>query len=260
MLRFKNLGSGSTGNATVVEATDGTQRTRLLVDCGLGIRVLETRLAQAGLALDDLDAVFITHEHSDHIGCVHKLSLRYRIPVYMSRGTYEGTGGADFDGLLRMATDGVAIALGALQIMPFTVPHDAREPLQLSCGDGASRLGVLTDLGHATAHVLAHLRGCTAMLLECNHDPELLAASSYPAFLKRRVGGLHGHLANAVSADIAQALLTSGLRQVVAAHLSQQNNRPDLARAALSQALGCAPDDEAIGVANATHGSEWRIV
>lgn len=258
MLRFKSLGSGSTGNATVVEARSGTQVTRMLIDCGLGIRVLEQRLAQGGLALDDIDAVFITHEHSDHIGCVHKLSVRHRIPVYMSRGTYEGTGGADFDGLLRMAADGVPIELGALQIMPFTVPHDAREPLQLSCGDGATRLGVLTDLGHATAHVLAHLQGCTAMLLECNHDPDLLAASSYPAFLKRRVGGRHGHLANAVSAEIAGMLRASGLQQVVAAHLSQQNNRPDLARAALSAVLGCAPDDPAIGVASATEGSDWR--
>lgn len=260
MLRFKSLGSGSTGNATVVEAKSGTLCTRILIDCGLGIRVLDARLAQAGLGLDDIDAVFITHEHSDHVGCIHKLSVRHRIPVYMSRGTYEGTGGADFDGMLRLATDGLAIDLGALQIVPFTVPHDAREPLQLSCGDGASRLGVLTDLGHATAHVLSHLEGCAAMLLECNHDPDLLAASSYPAFLKRRVGGLHGHLANAVSADIAAALVTTGLRQVVAAHLSQQNNRPDLARAALSQALGCLPDDDAIGVASAAEGSTWRTV
>jgi phosphoribosyl 1,2-cyclic phosphodiesterase len=260
MLRFKSLGSGSTGNATVVEARSGTLCTRILIDCGLGIRVLDSRLAQAGLAVEDIDAIFITHEHSDHIGCVHKLSLRHRIPVYMSRGTYEGTGGAEFDGLLRLAADGVQIELGALQIVPFTVPHDAREPLQLSCGDGASRLGVLTDLGHATAHVLSHLQGCAAMLLECNHDPELLAASSYPAFLKRRVGGLHGHLANSVSAEIAATLRASGLRQVVAAHLSQQNNRPDLARAALSQALGCSPGDDAIGVASAAEGSIWRTV
>ncbi len=121
-------------------------------------------------------------------------------------------------------------------------------------------MGLLTDLGHATAHVLAQLRGCVAMLLECNHDPDLLAASSYPAFLKRRVGGRHGHLANAVSAEIAAALAVSGLRQIVAAHLSQQNNRPDLARAALAGALGCTPGDVAIGVASAAEGSDWRTV
>lgn len=261
MLRFKSLGSGSTGNATVVEAKSGALCTRLLIDCGLGIRVLDTRLAQAGLSVRQIDAIFVTHEHSDHIGCVHKLALRQRIPVYMSHGTYEAVGCPDFDGLLRVANDTVAIDLGAMQITPFTVPHDAREPLQLTCSDGASRLGVLTDLGHASAHVLAQLRGCDAMQLECNHDPEMLASSAYPAFLKRRVGGRLGHLANQAAAEIAATLVATGLKQVVAAHLSQQNNRPELARAALAGAMGCAAEDfGAIGVATAAEGADWRHV
>jgi phosphoribosyl 1,2-cyclic phosphodiesterase len=258
MLRFKSLGSGSTGNATVIEATSGTQCTRLLVDCGLGIRVLDARLAQAGLGVQDLDAVFITHEHSDHVGCVQKLAIRQRIPVWMSYGTYCAVGSPDFDGLLQLTADGEAIDLGALHVTPFTVPHDAREPLQLTCTDGAARLGVLTDLGHATAHVLGHLQGCAAMLLECNHDPELLENSSYPYFLKRRVGGNFGHLANQAAAEIAATLVASGLKQVVAAHLSQQNNRPELARAALAAAMGCALED--VGVATAAEGSDWRAV
>ncbi len=254
-MRFKNLGSGSTGNATVVQARGEGRLTHLLIDCGLGIRQLDTRLAQAGMLAERIDAIFITHEHSDHIGCARQFALRERIPVWMSHGTYVAIGQPDFDGLLRIACDTVAIDLGELQVRPFTVPHDAREPLQLTCDDGASRLGVATDMGHATSHVLEQLAGCGTVMLECNHDPQLLAGSSYPPFLKRRVGGAYGHLANHAAAAIAQALLQRGLRQVVAAHLSEQNNRPDLARQALAQALGCAPAD--IHVADSATGCGW---
>jgi phosphoribosyl 1,2-cyclic phosphodiesterase len=255
MIRFKSLGSGSTGNATVVQAGGDGALTHLLIDCGLGIRQLDLRLARAGMLAEQIDAIFITHEHADHIGCARQLALRERIPVWMSHGTYTAIGEPDFDGLLRIACDTMAIDLGAMQVIPFTVPHDAREPLQLTCTDGADRLGVATDMGHASSHVLDQLAGCGTVLLECNHDPQLLASSSYPPFLKRRVGGAYGHLANGAAAAIAQALLGRGLRQVVAAHLSEQNNRPDLARAALAQALGCRPDD--IHVADSSTGCGW---
>ena len=258
MLRFRNLGSGSAGNATVVEGGAGTQVRRLLVDCGLGVRQLQARLGQAGLAPAQIDAVFITHEHSDHIGCARTLALRQRIPVWMSHGTYTAIGSPDFDGLLRLAHDGQAIDLGTFEALPFTVPHDAREPLQLRCSDGAAHLALLTDLGHASAHVLAHLAGAHALLLESNHDPQLLAASRYPPFLKRRVGGDYGHLSNAAAAGILRAVQHPGLQCVVAAHLSAQNNHPDLVRPLLAQALGWAP--ERIGVASALQGSDWHAV
>ncbi|MFZ2387352.1 MAG: MBL fold metallo-hydrolase, partial [Polaromonas sp.] len=226
MLRFKSLGSGSSGNSTLVEAM-GVAPFRVLVDCGLGLKHMLYRLGEAGLQPSDIHAVFITHEHGDHIGCARSLSLRYRIPVWMSHGTHEAIGSPDFDGLLQTARDGETIALGGMQLTPFTVPHDAREPLQLSCTDGSAKLGILTDLGHATAHVMAHLKACDAMLLECNHDSELLSQSRYPPFLKRRVGGQYGHLSNVAAADIASALAHSGLKHIVAAHLSAQNNRPE---------------------------------
>lgn len=257
MLRFKSLGSGSTGNATVVEAT-GLVPLRVLIDCGLGIRQLMCRLGEAGLQPEDINAVFITHEHGDHIGCARSLSLRYRIPVWMSGGTHAAIGSPDFDGLLHTARDGKTIDLGGLQLTPFTVPHDAREPMQLSCTDGSAKLGVLTDLGHATAHVLAHLQGCDAMLLECNHDTDLLRQSAYPPFLKRRVGGEFGHLSNVAAAEIACAVMHSSFKHLVAAHLSQQNNRPELAQEALAAALGCNEDD--IVVAGAHCGTPWLRV
>jgi phosphoribosyl 1,2-cyclic phosphodiesterase len=255
VIRFKSLGSGSSGNATVIQAREGTQLTHMLVDCGLGIRQLDLRLRQAGMLGDQIDAIFITHEHADHIGCARQFALRERIPVYMSHGTYAAINQPDFGGLLRLTCDGAEIALGPLQVKPFTVPHDAREPLQLTCTDGATRLGVVTDLGHASDHVLQQLAGCATLLLECNHDPALLAASTYPYFLKRRVGGAWGHLANEAAAAIARHLRGDGLKQVVAAHLSEQNNRPELVRAALAAVMEC--DASEIAVADGPTGCGW---
>jgi len=186
------------------------------------------------------------------------VALRYRIPVWMSHGTHAALGAPDFDGMLRVAHDMEAIDLGAFEARPFTVPHDAREPLQLRCSDGARHLGVLTDLGHASDHVLQQLHGCHALMIEANHDPELLQASRYPLFLKRRVGGPYGHLANRATADILRAVRHPGLQRVVAAHLSAQNNAPDLAQQALAPALEWPA--EAIAVASPTTGTPWLAV
>ena len=258
MLRFRSLGSGSTGNATLIEATSAGRTTRLLVDCGFALRHLDARLARAGLAANDLDGVFITHEHGDHIGCAHALSRRNHLPVWMSEGTWLATGARDFEGRMQFALDGNDIAVGNIHVQPFTVPHDAKEPLQLRCSDGARHLGVLTDLGHATPHVMQRLIGLHAMLLEFNHDSDLLAGSAYPPFLKHRVAGNYGHLSNSAAADIARAVHHDGLRHVLAAHLSEQNNRPDIVRRVLAEALG-AQEHEML-TATAAEGSDWLDV
>ena len=254
-IRFKSLGSGSSGNATLVQASDGMRATHLLVDCGLGVRELHKRLGRAGMLAEHVDAIFITHEHADHIGCVRGFAVRERIPVYMSHGTYAGMGQPDFDGLLHLVCDGMAVDVGAMQARPFTAPHDAREPLQITCTDGAVRMGVLTDLGRSSDHVLEQLTGCATLLLECNHDPEMLETGSYPWPLKRRISGGWGHLANEDAAAIARALRPMGLKRVVAAHLSEQNNRPELARAALALAMDCTPQD--IVCADGSTGCDW---
>ncbi len=255
-MRFCSLGSGSTGNATLVEARDGTRTTRLLIDCGFTQKEAEARLGRIGLDVADVDAIFVTHEHGDHIGCTVSLARRHGIRLWMSRGTWRAIGAPELDGgLLRFARDGEAIEIDGLRLQPYTVPHDAAEPLQLCCSDGASRLGVLTDAGSITGHLLAALQGCEALLLECNHDRELLAASTYPASLKARVGGRLGHLANDSAAELLAACRHERLRHVVAAHLSEQNNRPALAAAALAGALGTNPDE--VVVATARGGFDW---
>lgn len=260
MLRFTSLGSGSSGNATVVEARPhaGVRPTRLLVDCGLPPRQLATRLATRGLSIADIDAVFVTHEHSDHVGGVLALQRRHATAVWASAGTWaRASANVDPAPTCHIARDGEAIVVGCLTIQPFAVPHDAAEPLQLTCSDGRHRIGIVTDIGEPTDAVAHALQGCDALLLETNHDPAMLAASAYPTWLKRRIAGQHGHLANAQSAALLAACRHGGLRHVVAAHLSRQNNRPEMALVALRAALDTAQTQ--LSVADAASGCPWVI-
>ena len=243
MLRFRSLASGSSGNATLIEGSDGLHRTRVLVDCGLGLRQLIARLAVEGIGPADLDGIFITHEHGDHIGCAPMLVARYGVPLWTSAGTAQYAAFAGLESALNLVRDGQVFAIGGLQLHPFTVPHDAREPLQLRCTDGDRVLGLMTDIGHVTGHALAALAGCHALVLESNHDVELLAQSRYPDFLKRRVGGQHGHLSNVQAAAALGALRHDRLNTVVAAHLSERNNQPDLVSRAFAAVLGCGEAD-----------------
>jgi phosphoribosyl 1,2-cyclic phosphodiesterase len=257
MLRFCSLGSGSGGNATLVEARDGQRTVRVLVDCGLTLRELTRRLALRGCTPGELDAVFITHEHSDHIGCATALMRKHAVPVWMSEGTWRGFAREHAPPpQLRFARDGETIAVGAgLQLLPYAVPHDAREPLQLTITDGERRLGVLTDAGIETERIVRELQACTALLLECNHDLRMLQEGPYPAFLKRRIAGSHGHLSNDSAAGILQRCAHAGLKHVVAAHLSEQNNKPEIAALALARVLGCASDE--VVVASQREGTPW---
>ncbi|MFG6414045.1 MBL fold metallo-hydrolase [Roseateles sp. DC23W] len=261
-MRFCSLGSGSGGNATLVEASQGITSTRVLIDAGFSERELTRRLARAGCTPADVDAIFITHEHGDHVGCAPKFAQRHRIPLITSRGSWRAIGGAkiaDFDErLLRIARGGDAIALGDMELQPFAVPHDANEPLQLCVSDGNARLGVITDLGSAPDSVAAALQACQALLLECNHDEAMLRAGPYPPMLQRRILGTHGHLSNESAADLLSRCRHDGLATVVAAHLSERNNTPELARAALAAILGDQQD--AIRIADPLLGLAWLDV
>ncbi len=254
-MRFASIGSGSEGNGLVVEAG----ATRVMIDCGFGARDCATRLARVGLTPDALSAIIVTHEHSDHVGGVPAFAGRHGIPVWLTFGTLSSVG-ERFAGMDRVygfdSHDNFAV--GDLAILPFPVPHDAREPVQFVVSDGAVRVGVVTDLGMSTPHVQASLSGLDALVLECNHDTDMLAAGKYPQPLKDRIAGKFGHLCNTDAAALLASLDNSRLKHIIAAHLSQQNNLPELARTALAGALGCGTDW--IGVANQAAGFDWREI
>src|SRR5690606_20562778 len=190
-----------------------------------------------GLSPSSLHGIIVTHEHHDHIAGVFKFARRHRVPVWLSYGTWHAAKGKCEDVALNICRDGEAFAIGDLEILPYTVPHDAREPVQYLARDAYFTLGVLTDAGHATPHMLDTLTGCDALLLECNHDVDMLAPSHYPTSLKQRVGGRLGHLSNDTAAEILDAIDQSRRRKVVGAHLSQHNNTPELAEQALHKGL-----------------------
>lgn len=258
MLRFCCLGSGSEGNALVIEAVDGLWPTRVLVDNGFNLRQLRRRLARAGLSIDAIDAVVVTHEHSDHAGGVAALARRRRIPVFATAGTAQACGltarGCDW----RPLKDGAIVGIGGLSVRPYAVPHDAAEPVQFVFSDGAVRLGLLTDIGSATDGVVAALAGLRVFILECNHDAEMLRTGPYPYSLKSRISGERGHLSNAQAAQLLARIDRRLLQSVIAAHLSRSNNRPALARAALARVLNCGDAD--IAVADQDEGLSWRVL
>jgi phosphoribosyl 1,2-cyclic phosphodiesterase len=258
VLRVCSLGSGSAGNGLIVEARDTVGTTRVLVDNGFNLRQLVRRLGRAGLTLSDIDAVVVTHEHSDHVGGVARLARRTGIPVYCSPGTARVAGLLASGVHCESIFSGVRAEIGPMTIDPFEVPHDAAEPLQLVFGDGHRCFGLLTDAGQCTEIIVAALRRAHALLLECNHDAELLRTGAYPPFLKARIAGGRGHLSNAQAAGILNQLDRSRLSWIAAAHLSSSNNTADLARSALGDCLGCAPSE--IGVADQEDGLPWRAV
>ena len=249
-MRFASLGSGSKGNATLVEAG----ATRVLVDCGFSCIETEKRLARLSLEPDDLSAILVTHEHGDHISGVARLSRRYQLPVWMTAGT-EAVHKGGAVAAWHCFNGHQAFNIGELRIEPFPVPHDAREPCQFVFSDGERRLGLLTDVGSITSHIVQALLNLDAIILECNHDPDMLASGPYPPVLKQRVGGPFGHLSNQQAANLLARIDTDRLQHLVIGHLSEKNNHPELPRALLSEVLGCHAGD--ILVADQPDGLSW---
>ncbi|MEO8837409.1 MAG: MBL fold metallo-hydrolase, partial [Herbaspirillum sp.] len=217
-MKFASLGSGSEGNALLIStaaaaiSTLASNSTTVMLDCGFALRETERRLERAGIAPAALSGIIVTHEHQDHVNGVFKFARRYHVPVWLSFGTYSAVRRDCKDVDLRFCRDDESFTIGGLELTPYTVPHDAREPLQFVASDGSARLGVLTDAGQSTAHLLQALGGCDALVLECNHDRRMLADSSYPPSLKQRIGGAYGHLSNDTSAEILGALDQSRLK------------------------------------------------
>lgn len=228
------LASGSRGNAIYI--SDG--RTGILVDAGLSGVEIERRLASRGLCPKSLSAILVSHEHTDHIKGVGILSRKYSLPVYMTPKTARAVG-SKLGGIreIRHFEPGTRFCVDRLTVHPFATSHDAADPAGFTISRNGTKIGLATDLGIATALVKAHLRACTLLLLEANHDPDLLMNGPYPWHLKQRVKGRTGHLSNGQSRELLQEVVHDGMRHVILGHLSQQNNTPDHALREVGQAL-----------------------
>lgn len=248
-MRFAYLGSGSRGNAALVASGNTT----LMIDCGFSLTQAERRLAALGVAPEAVSAILVTHEHADHLSGVARLARRYNLQVWMTRGTYRAWKDRKVPSVEFFHAH-EAFSIGEIRVSPYPVPHDACEPCQFVFESGGRRLGILSDVGTITPHIREQLGACHALMLECNHDPEMLRNGPYAPPLKDRVGGALGHLSNQQTAALLSSIDTSLLQHLVIAHMSETNNTPALARAAVIQALGhepewleVAPQDEVLG-------------
>jgi phosphoribosyl 1,2-cyclic phosphodiesterase len=254
-MRFASLGSGSAGNCLVVEKAN----TRLLLDCGFSPNEVVKRLQKLDLTPEQMTGILVTHEHDDHAKGAFKFAAKYNLPVWLSHGSLKMCQRYIPESALiqiNIIDSHTQFSIENIQINPYPVPHDAREPTQFTFSDGNHKLGVLTDAGSSTAHIEQILTGCDGLVLECNHDLNMLENGPYAWPLKKRVGSRLGHLDNQSAAALLAKLDNSKLKHIIAAHLSAKNNRSDLAKNALSQVLNCAQDW--VGIAQQDDGFAWR--
>ncbi|MGB1092605.1 MAG: MBL fold metallo-hydrolase [Oceanobacter sp.] len=253
-MRYISLGSGSKGNATLVEQNGHG----ILVDCGFSRKMFLSRLEQAGFDVLALRSVLVTHEHSDHSKGALSLCETLDIPLWCSHGTAAKMEWLDHP-LLRILHNDELLSIDGLTICPVTVPHDAREPLQYVIeGASSKRLGILSDLGCITPHILSRYDRCHALQLESNYDPDMLRDGPYPLTLQRRVGGPHGHLSNQQSAELLRRLAWSGLNRVSVGHISEKNNNGRLVSQVFSQVMQCRPEE--VELLEQDSISDWREV
>ncbi len=229
-MRFASLGSGSKGNCALIEAG----ATRILLDNGFAAKEVESRLRQLMVEPDSIQAIVVTHEHHDHIKGVGAYARRYNLPVWMTSGTHRQERCGELPQVRLFNTHEGSFSIGDLEVEPFPVPHDAREPAQFVFSAQGRRLGILTDIGFYTPHICGILKDCDALFLECNHDVDMLASGPYPPTLQARVAGRLGHLSNRQAADFLKQLDAERLQHIIAAHLSEKNNSPELVREAVA--------------------------
>lgn len=251
-MRIASLGSGSRGNATLVQHLNTT----LLVDNGFSLKQFRYRLDRLELEPDSIDAVLLTHEHGDHSGGVQRLCANHGIPLWTAVGTARAALSAEFD--YQMLIAGHAVTIGEIEIVPVTVPHDASEPLQFIFRqlDNGKRLGILTDTGHITRHIVEAYNGLDALLLEFNYDVDMLTSGPYPELLKQRVGGNLGHLSNDQSVDLLRQIDTRNLNCLIAAHISEKNNTA----AIVDELIRQLPDVPTPVLANQETGFDWIAI
>ena len=254
-MRFASIGSGSKGNATLVDVDDRL----VMIDCGFSVRETIRRMQLLGVDPGQLDALLVTHEHSDHSSGVARLSRKYKVPVYMTHGTCS-TGRFEGSHEFRLFNCEDHFSIGNLEVTAVAVPHDAIEPCQYRLSCAGKNLGLLTDLGSVTPHVVSSYRVCQALILEFNHDLDMLRSGPYPWPLKQRVASRHGHLSNREAAEGIPELDSSHLQWVVLYHLSRTNNLPALAVDSVGEALSREGSPAEICVTSQFEPSPWMEI
>ncbi|MEE9325920.1 MAG: MBL fold metallo-hydrolase [Cocleimonas sp.] len=255
MIRFASLGSGSKGNATLIESGVDDTDTRILLDCGFSVKETESRLSRLERTAETITAIVITHEHYDHVSGAGRLSRKYDIPVWLTVGTWVSCKDNDFFEVSFIDSH-TNFEIESLHVHPYPVPHDAREPCQFIFSDGESRLAILTDVGCHTPHILKHLTKLDGLLLECNYDHEMLFAGNYPRKLKDRVASIRGHLDNRQATQLLKELDLTNLKHLIGMHVSEKNNKKDLAINALCKGMSCKQGD--VSLASQIDGFNWR--
>ena len=225
MLEILVLGSGSSGNCVYV----GTEKTSVLIDAGISLKLTREKLSRFGLDISDVKALLISHEHHDHILHAERIALERSIPLYLSHLLPKSLIARKEGIIFEEFKAGRTFTIEDLEILPLSVPHDARDPVGFLIANGRTRVGVFTDLGLVTPQLLSAFRECSALVIEANHDEDLLLKGPYPPFLKARVGGPNGHLSNKQTARALASIASDRLKSALLAHLSRTNNTPNLA-------------------------------
>ncbi len=252
-MRFASLGSGSSGNATLINSGGTT----ILLDCGFSCREMVQRLQLQGMEPEQIDAIVVTHEHNDHISGVGPFSRKYQIPVWMNQGTWLAKDIGRIDELCIFHSFR-PFRIGEISLQPYIVPHDSREAVQFVFSNGKKRLAILTDLGHITPMVKQQMVNLDALVIEANHDWDMLWSGRYSPALKSRVSGDYGHLSNQQAAQLVAELPYRQMQHLVAAHLSQENNSVAKTRAAFAEIV--ADFSGCFHIACQNKGFDWKVI
>jgi phosphoribosyl 1,2-cyclic phosphodiesterase len=250
-VKFASLGSGSKGNATIIDTESGC----LMIDCGFSIKETARRLERVGKSPQDISAILVTHEHSDHWKGVLPFSSKFSIDVYATPGCYRAVNVSPSSSkLFKIVCSHTAFMINNVHVLPIPVPHDANEPVQYIFSYDQYRLGILTDVGNITPYIIQQYNNCTGLLVEANHDVELLQAGAYPKFLKDRVAGQWGHLNNDQTASFLSAIDQQSIQKLVIGHISQSNNNAARVKQAIENVFASS---EKIIYANQNEGFDW---
>lgn len=256
-MQFASLGSGSAGNSFVVKQN----KSLLMIDCGFAIQDIVSRLDRLNEFPENITGILLTHEHEDHVKGAFKLANKYKIPIWLSYGTYKMCAKhmiKSYEIDLNIIDSHNTFEIEDFVIQPFPVPHDAREPTQFTLSDGNHKLGILTDTGSSTPHIEKMLQQLDALIIEFNHDLNLLESSEYTYSLKKRISGKLGHLDNQTAAEILGKIQFKQLKHLVAAHLSETNNTEELVKEVIVDKIGCERDW--IKIATQGDGTSWQVI